>query len=102
MFSRGSVSWAGRARRLKRLGLGRRLYEPKEACGLYRRAQDPLDPIVAYKCLPALFVGDKDKLHRPFRGGERKGFIRPQGSGVSGKEPGDGDPLWDQRGREPR
>ncbi len=37
---------------------------------MYSRAKDPLDPVVAYKCLPTLFVGDKDELHRPFRGGE--------------------------------
>jgi hypothetical protein len=29
-----------------------------------------MDPVVADKCLPPLFVGDKDEFHRPFRGEE--------------------------------
>ena len=37
---------------------------------MHCRAHDLLDPIVAYKCLPALFVCDKDDFHRPLRGGE--------------------------------
>ena len=41
-----------------------------EACGLYRRAQDPLDPVVADKCLSTFLVGDKDEFYRPFRGEE--------------------------------
>ncbi len=29
-----------------------------------------MDPVVADKCLPTLVVGDEDKFHRPFCGGE--------------------------------
>ena len=29
-----------------------------------------MDPVVAYKCLPTLLVGDKEEFHRPFCGGE--------------------------------
>ncbi len=46
------------------------LCRTEEACGLDCRAHDPLDPVVAYKCLPTIFVGDKDEFHRSFRGGE--------------------------------
>ena len=34
------------------------------------RAKDLLDPVMAYKCLPTLFVGDNNEFHRPFRGGD--------------------------------
>ncbi len=34
------------------------------------RAKDLLDPVMADKYLPTLFVGDKDEFNRPFRGGE--------------------------------
>ena len=33
-------------------------------------ARDMMDPVVADKRLPPLFVGDKDEFYRPFRGGE--------------------------------
>ena len=29
-----------------------------------------MDPVVADECLPTLVVGDEDKFHRSFRGGE--------------------------------
>jgi len=47
-----------------------RLRRREEACGLNCRAYDLVDPVVAGECLPTLVVGDEDKLHLPFRGGE--------------------------------
>ena len=49
------------------------------------RAQDSLDPVVAYKCLPTFFVGDKDQFHWPFRGEED--WVGPVGLFVSGDKP---------------
>ena len=46
----------------------------EEACGLDCRAKDLMDPVMADKCLPTLFVGDKEEFNRPFRKGEGAGL----------------------------
>ena len=49
----------------------------EEACGFNCRAYDLVDSVVADKRLPALIVGDEDKFHWPFRGGENRcGLVR--------------------------
>ena len=41
------------------------------------RAKDLVDPDVGDKRLPTLIVGDEDKFHWPFRGGEDgRGLVR--------------------------
>ncbi len=54
---------------------------------------------MADKCLPTLFVGDKDEFNRPFCGGE--GWVGLVGLLVSGgkahvprRDPDKGDMLW--------
>ncbi len=42
-------------------------------------------PVLTYKCLPTLVVGDKDEFHWPFRGGED--WVGPVGLFMSGDKP---------------